>query len=324
MNLRQLRYISAVARNNLNVSAAAESLYTSQPGVSKQIRQLEDELGVQIFERSGRQLSRITPAGQAIIEFADRALIEVETLRKAAREFSDPQLGNLSVATTHTQARYVLPPVIAEFNKRYPKVTLQLHQGTPAQIAELIGEARVDFAIATEAMEHFEDLVMLPCYHWHRAIVVPQGHALVDESPLTLEAVATRPLVTHVFGFTGRSPLDAAFRKRGLEPRVAFAATDADIIKTYVRLGLGVGIVARMAHDPERDTDLCFLDASHLFEASTTKIGFRRGTFLRGYMYDFVRLFAPHLTRDLVDTTLKLGAKTGLDLLFVDIDLPVY
>lgn len=324
MNLRQLRYICAVVRNGLNVSATAESLYTSQPGVSKQIRQLEDELGVQIFERSGRQLTRVTPAGRAIIELAERALIEIDTIRQAALEHSDPSRGSLSIAASHTQARYGLPRVLAAFGTRYPRVSVHVHQGTPAQIAELVDEGKVDLAIATEGLEHFEDMLMLPCFRWHRAIVVPRDHPLAAVEPLTLEALAEHPLVTYVFGFTGRSQLDAAFREAGLEPNVRFTATDADIIKTYVRAGFGAGIVARMAHDPEADHDLRFLDASHLFDPSTTKIGFRRGTFFRGYMYDFIELFAPHLTRERIESALKLRTASALDPLFVDVELPVY
>lgn len=324
MNIRQLRYISAVARHGLNVSSAAESLYTSQPGVSKQIRQLENELGTQIFERNGRQLTRVTAAGKTIIELADRALIEVDTIREAALEFSDPTLGKLSIAASHTQARYALPSVIRQFVTRYPRVAIQLHQGTPLQIAELAMEGKVDLAIATEALEHFEDLVMLPCYRWHRAVIVPNGHPLCEINPLTLKAISEYPLATYVFGFTGHSQLDSAFRKHGLEPNLAFTATDADIIKTYVRAGIGVGIIARMAVDDVKDTDLCALDASGLFEPSTTKIGFRRATFLRGYSYDFIELFAPHLKRELVNTAVQLRTKAAVDPLFVDVELPVY
>lgn len=323
MNIRQLRYISAVARHGLNVSATAESLYTSQPGVSKQIRQLEDELGVQIFERNGRQLTRITPAGKAIIELADRALIEVDTIKEAALEFSDPTLGNLAIAASHTQARYALPPVIKRFVSRYPRVSIQLHQGTPVQIAELTMEGKVDLAIATEAMEHFEDLVMFPCYRWNRAVVVPKGHPLCDVKPLTLKALAEHPIATYVFGFTGRSKLDVAFNKIGVKPNVIFTATDADIIKTYVRAGIGVGIIARMAVDEKKDADLCALEANHLFETSTTKIGFRRATFLRGYTYDFIEMFAPHLQKELIDTAVKLRGRAAVDPLFVDVELPV-
>ncbi|MDQ3731498.1 MAG: HTH-type transcriptional regulator CysB [Pseudomonadota bacterium] len=324
MNLRQLRYISAVARHGLNVSATAESLYTSQPGVSKQIRLLEDELGVQIFERSGKHLTRITPAGQAIIDLVDDALASVESVRQVAQEFKDPQRGSLSIATTHTQARYALPATISAFTRRYPRVTLHMHQGSPTQISELAASGKVDFAIATEAMEHFEDLVMMPCYHWNRCVVTPEGHPLCNERPLSLEALAECPIITYVFGFTGRSQLDKAFKALGLRPNVVLTATDADVIKTYVRLGLGVGIIARMAYEPRIDADLRVLDASHLFDYSTTKIGFRRGTFLRSYMYDFIERFAPHMKRDIVDAVAAASTVEQREALFEGLELPVY
>jgi LysR family cys regulon transcriptional activator len=324
MNLRQLRYISAVARHGLNVSATAESLYTSQPGVSKQIRLLEDELGVQIFERSGKQLTRITPAGQAIIDLVDSTLASVESIRQVAQEFKDPQRGSLSIATTHTQARYALPSTISAFKRRYPLVTLHMHQGSPTQISELAVSSQVDFAIATEAMEHFEDLVMMPCYHWNRCVITPADHPLCAEHPLTLEAVARYPIVTYVFGFTGRSQLDKAFKAEGLSPNVVLTATDADVIKTYVRLGMGVGIIARMAYEPRIDGDLRVLDASHLFEYSTTNIGFRRGTFLRNYMYDFIELFAPHMKRDIVDAVAEARTPEQRERLFEGLELPMY
>ncbi|WP_127474965.1 HTH-type transcriptional regulator CysB [Sulfurivermis fontis] len=322
MNLQQLRYITAVAREGLNISMAAERLFTSQPGVSRQIRQLEDELGVQIFERRGKQLVRVTAAGEAVLALAQRALVDLEQIRRTAQEFRAPDKGTLSIATTHTQARYALPRVVSRFVRRYPAVTLHLHQGTPMQIAELAADGAVDFAIATEAMEHFENLVMLPCYHWNRAIITPCDHPLREVQPLTLEAVAEYPILTYVFGFTGRSQLDTAFRQRGLQPHVVFTATDADVIKTYVRLGLGVGIVARMAYAPDIDTDLCALDASHLFEPSTTRIGLRRGITLRGYMYDFIAEFAPHLTRARVDAAMATTSHTACDALFTPLSLP--
>ena len=324
MNLRQLRYISAVARHGLNVSATAESLHTSQPGVSKQIRLLEEELGVQIFERSGRQLTRITPAGEAIIEYAERALVEVETLRQAAQEHTDPTRGSLSLAATHTVARYAFPPVIARFVQAYPDVGIHFHMGTPMQIAELVASGTVDFGIATEGMEHFEDLVAIPCYRWRRSVLVPAGHPLAAESPLTLAAIARYPVVTYVFGFDRGSPLDVAFRAEGLEPEVHFTATDADIVKTYVRLGLGVGIVATLAYDAALDADLRALDASHLFEVSVARIVFRRGIFFRGFMYDFLELFASHLTRELIGAALSVRTRSAMDPLLVDTELPLY
>lgn len=324
MKLQQLRYIWEVAHHDLNVSATAQSLFTSQPGISKQIRLLEDELGVEIFARSGKHLTRVTPAGEAILKTTGEILRKVESIKQVAQEFSNEQKGSLSLATTHTQARYALPQTIQAFMDRYPEVALHMHQGTPMQISELAADGTVDFAIATEALELFSDLIMMPCYRWNRAIIVPRDHPLTQLSELTLEAVAAHPLVTYVFGFTGRSKLDEAFINKGLVPKVVFTAADADVIKTYVRLGLGIGIVAKMAFDKELDDDLVALDASHLFESSITKIGFRRGTFLRGFMYEFIELFAPHLTRDVVEEAYQRHSKAELDELFSGIDLPVY
>lgn len=322
MKLQQLRYIWEVAHHDLNVSATAQVLYTSQPGISKQIRLLEDELGVEIFARSGKHLTRITPAGEAILAIAGDILRKVEGIKQVAQEFSDESRGSLSIATTHTQARYALPEVIQNFMKRYPEVTLHMHQGTPMQIAEMAANGTVDFAIATEGMELFNDLIMMPCYRWNRSILVPRNHPLAQFRRPSLEQVAAYPLVTYVFGFTGRSRLDEAFKTRGLTPRVAFTAADADVIKTYVRLGVGVGIVASMAIDPETDSDLVAIDASHLFAPSVTKIGFRKGTFLRGFMYDFISRFAPHLRRDLVDQAVATAGKGDVSEIFAGIKLP--
>jgi LysR family cys regulon transcriptional activator len=324
MKLQQLRYIWEVAHHDLNVSATAQSLFTSQPGISKQIRLLEDELGVEVFSRSGKHLTHVTPAGEAILEAAGEVLRKVETIKQLAQEFSDEKKGSLSLATTHTQARYALPVPIEKFIQQYPDVSLHMHQGTPMQISELAADGTVDFAIATEALELFNNLLMMPCYRWNRCVVVKRDHPLAQVSQLTLEDVAAHPIVTYVFGFTGRSKLDDAFYERGLSPKVVFTAADADVIKTYVRLGLGIGIVARMAFDDEKDSDLVALDASHLFAPSVTKIGFRRGTFLRGYMYDFIQMFAPHLTQDVVEKAYALSSKVDVDELFKSIDLPTY
>lgn len=322
MKLQQLRYIWEVAHHDLNVSATAQSLYTSQPGISKQIRLLEDELGVEVFARSGKHLTRVTPAGERIISTAGEILRKVESIKQIAQEFSNEKKGTLSIATTHTQARYALPGVISAFIKHYPEVSLHMHQGSPNQIAEMAADGTVDFAIATEALEHYGDLVMMPCYRWNRCVIVPQGHPLAQLPKLTLEALVEYPIVTYVFGFTGRSKLDEAFGRQGLEPRVVFTAADADVIKTYVRLGLGVGIVAGMAVDPQQDSDLVVLDASELFESSVTKIGFRRGTFLRGFMLDFIERFAPHLTRERVAEAVQCRNKAELEELFADVVLP--
>lgn len=322
MKLQQLRYIWEVAHHDLNVSATAQSLYTSQPGISKQIRLLEDELGVEVFSRSGKHLTRITPAGEAILRTAGEILRKVESIKQVAQEYSNEKKGSLSIATTHTQARYALPPVIKGFIESYPDVTLHMNQGTPMQISEMAADGSVDFAIATEALDLFSDLIMLPAYKWNRCIVVPKGHPLTLIPELSLEDIAKHPIVTYVFGFTGRSRLDEAFMQRGLAPRVVFTATDADVIKTYVRLGLGIGIVAKMAFNPEEDSDLVALDASKLFGASITKIGFRRGTFLRGFMYEFIEAFAPHLTKEVVTEAFNRHSKVELDELFSHIELP--
>ncbi len=324
MKLQQLRYIWEIAHHGLNVSATAESLFTSQPGISKQVRLLEDELGIPIFARNGKQLTEITPAGKLIVELAGEILHKADNIRRIAEEYRDEQCGSLAIATTHTQARYALPPVVKQFMARYPRVNLTMHQGTPMQISELASRGVVDLAIATEALELFENLVMLPCYRWNRCVLVPQGHPLAEQNPLTLQEVAKWPLITYVFGFTGRSKLDEAFSQAGLQPHLALTAVDADVIKTYVRLGLGVGIIAKMAYDPKVDQDLVALDASHLFGPSVTKIGLRKDMFVRGFIYDFIELFAPHLTQDKVKQALKLRDQREIDALFEGLDLPCY
>ena len=323
MKLQQLRYIVEVLNNNLNVSATAEALFTSQPGISKQVRMLEDELGIQIFGRSGKHLTHVTPAGQEVITIAQQILSKVEGIKAVAREHTQPDEGKLRIATTHTQARYALPDVIQGFIKKYSKVSLHMSQGTPAQISDAAAKGDADFAIATESLHLYNDLVMLPCYHWNRSIIVRKDHPLARKQDVTIEDIAKYSLVTYVFGFTGRSELDAAFEKAGVEPKIAFTATDADVIKTYVRLGVGIGVIASMAIDSTIDSDLVTIDASHLFKASTTKIGFRRGSFLRGYMFDFIERFAPHLTKNVVTQAMLLKNNIEVDELFTDIDLPI-
>jgi LysR family cys regulon transcriptional activator len=321
MKLQQLRYIVEVLNNNLNVSATAENLFTSQPGISKQICMLEDELGIKIFERSGKHLTKVTPAGKEVIRFASQILGKVESIKAIACQYTQPDQGSLNIATTHTQARYALPEVIGAFRKRYPKVSLHMHQGTPVQISESVIKGNSDFAIATEALHLYQDLVMLPCYHWNRSIIVPKEHPLAEITNISIADIAKYPIVTYVFGFTGRSELDDAFNSAGFAANVVFTATDADVIKTYVRLGMGIGVIASMAIS-EDDTDFCVIDASHLFQASTTSIGFRRGTFLRDYMYDFMVRFAPHLTRPVVEKAMQLKYSAEVDNLFADIELP--
>ena len=324
MKLQQLRYIVEVLNNNLNVSATAEALFTSQPGISKQVRMLEDELGIQIFGRSGKHLTHVTSAGQEVINIAQQILSKVEGIKAVAREHTQPDEGRLRISTTHTQARYALPEVIKGFIKKYSKVSLQMSQGTPAQISDAAAKGEADFAIATESLHLYNDLVMLPCYHWNRSIIVRKDHPLARKQDLTIHDVAKYSLVTYVFGFTGRSELDAAFEKAGAEPKIAFTATDADVIKTYVRLGIGIGVIATMAVDPKIDHDLVTIDASHLFKASTTKIGFRRGSFLRGYMFDFIERFAPHLTKDIVTRAMIMKNNTEVEELLKDVKLPTY
>jgi LysR family cys regulon transcriptional activator len=305
MKLQQLRTICEVARHDLNLSRAAEALFTSQPGLSKQILQLEEELGVKIFVRAGKRLVAITEPGREIISIAQRILLETRNLKEVTAEFHREATGSLTIATTHTQARYALPPVVREFMTRYPQVRLSLHQGSPRQLAEQVIEGQADLAIATEALDLYDRLVMLPCYEWNRCVVVPPDHPLLGAKRLTLEAVARYPIITYDFAFTGRSTMNRAFEARGLTPDVVLTAIDADVIKTYVELGLGVGIIAHMAYDPKRDTGLRAIDASHLFEPSTTRIGIRRGSYLRGFVYDFIEMFAPHLTRDVVEAAIN-------------------
>lgn len=322
MKLQQLKYICEVARHDLNVSATAQSLYTSQPGISKQIRLLEDELGVEIFSRSGKHLTSVTAAGQAILAIAENILKQTENIRRTAQEFSDDTRGTLTIATTHTQARYALPLVIEQFIEKYPDVALHMHQGTPLQIAEMAANGTADFAIATESLEHFNDLMMMPCYRWNRCIVVKKDHPLASRDKLSLDEVAQYPIVTYVFGFTGRSKLDEAFQARGLTPKVVFTAADADVIKTYVRLGLGIGIIARMAFDESLDKDLVALDASEIFAPSITKIGFQYGMKLRGYMLDFIEMFAPHLDEASIAQAQSLRKRNEIEQLFSGIELP--
>jgi len=321
MKLHQLRYLAAVAQSGLNITAAAQKLHTSQPGVSKQIKLLEDELGFQIFVREGRNLTRITAAGQQVIERALRILQEAQSIRDLSTELRDEGRGSLSIGTTHTQARYVLPDVIREFRSRYPQVRLNLHQGTSEQIAEMVAGDRIDCAIATGSEQLFAGLTLLPCYRWHRSVIVPRGHALADGGRLSLKALAAYPLITYTFSFTGPSSLHQAFAKAGLTPNVAITARDADVIQTYVRLGLGVGIVAHMAVEPD-DPDLIAVDAAHLFAPHTTWIGFRRGTLLRRYMYEFAQLLAPHLERRLIERAHRATSAAEVAEMFADVALP--
>jgi LysR family transcriptional regulator, cys regulon transcriptional activator len=323
MKLHQLRYLAAIAQNGLNITAAAEKLHTSQPGVSKQIKLLEDELGFQVFVRDGRNLTRVTPAGQQVIDRAVRILREVQNIKRLSDDFKDEARGTLSIGTTHTQARYVLPEVIQKFREQYPEVRLHLHQGTSEQIAEMAALDRIDFAIATGSQSLFEGYALLPCYRWHRDVVVPRGHPLARHKSPTLKQLAAHPIVTYVFGFSGPSSLMEIFAKEGLVPDVALTARDADVIKTYVRLGLGIGILAGVAIDPKEDADLVRIATPHLFPAHTTWIGFRRGGLLRKYQLDFVQRFAPHLTKRVIEKAAGATSQAEVDELVKGIELPV-
>ena len=305
MKLQQLRYLSEVARQDLSVSAAADALHTSQPGVSRQIKELEDELGIEIFVRRGKRFTAVTEPGRAVIAIAERILAEGANLKRAGAEYANEKVGTLTIATTHTQARYALPKAVAALKRRYPDVQLVIHQGNPTQICEMVLRGEADFAIATEQIAHFPELVSMPCYQWNRVVVVPSRHPLARVKPLTLEAVAKYPVVTYDFAFANRSLVQKAFDARGLTPKVVLTALDSDVIKTYVELGLGVGIMAKMAFDSKRDRGLKALDAAHLFESSTTRLGIKRGAYLRRYAYEFIELFAPHLPRTIVEPAVR-------------------
>ena len=324
MKLQQLKYLLAIVDNGLNITAAAEKMYTSQPGVSKQLKLLEEELGVQLFARRGKSLDSITAAGQQVIDRARVIMQEVENIRSLAADVYLEQEGSLSIATTHTQARYVLPDVIREFRDRYPKLSLNLHQGTSEQIADMVSANEIDFAIATGSHELFSDLLLVPSYHWDRSIIVPKDHVLAKlDRKLTLHDLAEHPLVTYVFSFGGQSSLKRAFADEGLEPDVVFTARDADVIKTYVRMGLGVGIVASMAADCDDQKDLTALDAQGLFPRSTTWIGFRKDIVLRRYMLDFLQLFAPHISKQQLEQLRQAKSQADLDELFATAQLPL-
>lgn len=294
MKLQQLRYVVEIARQGLNVSEAAESLHTSQPGVSKQLRLLEDELGVVLFERSGKRFVGLTEAGRSVLEMARRVLREVDNVKRLSAEYATGSSGRLVLAATHTQARYALPLVVRDFVARHPAVKLELHQGSPVQIAQWVADGEADIGIATEALDQHADLVTLPVRQWNHCVIAPEGHA-VTAGPLTLAALTRWPLITYDTAFAGRSRINRAFERAGLTPNVALTALDADVIKTYVSLGLGLGIISALAFDAGRDSGLVALDASHLFESNTTRIGLRRGLYLRRHDIDFICLFAPHL-----------------------------
>ncbi len=311
MNFQQLRSVREAVRRGFNLTDVAHALHTSQPGVSRQIRELEDELGIDLFIRVGKRLTGLTEPGEQVLPIIERMLTDAENLRRASRDFSERDVGPLSIAATHSQARYALPAAVRDFRQLFPQVTLSLHQGSPKQVAEMLISGEADVGIATEALAQYEQLVTLPCFQCTYAVVVPPGHALLDGQPLTLERLARYPLITYDAGYTGRAHIDHAFTQAGITPSVVLSAMDADVIKTYVELGMGVGIVASIAFDPDRDRTLQAIEAGHLFEHNLTRLAFRRNAFLRSYVYAFIETFAPPLNRQRVDEAVALAAKSA-------------
>lgn len=306
MKLHQLRYLHEVVKQGLNITLAAEALYTSQPGVSKQIQLLEDELGLQVFKRNGKRLVGVTEPGERIVELASKIILDVENIKRVGEDFSQHETGAFTIATTHTQARYKLPAAVKKFMQAYPDVKLQIHQGNPSYVTEQVSQGEADIGIATEAISSDDSLLCLPCYHWNRCLVVPKGHPLIDNPPLTLADLAKPPLITYDYAFTGSTLVSKVFHDAGITPNVVLTAIDADVIKTYVTLGLGVGLVANMAYDPERDNHLVRIDVRHLFPDSTTYLGIRKDAFLRSYMLGFIRMIAPDIKEADVKTALKM------------------
>ena len=317
MNFQQLRSVRETVRCGFNLTEVANVLHTSQPGVSRQIRELEDELGIELFVRAGKRLTGLTEPGGHVLPIIERILQDSHNLRQASQEYVAQQSGTLSIAATHSQARYALPTAVQEFRLQFPDVKLNLHQGSPRQVAEMLLSGEADVGIATEALAQFDDLVALPCYRWTHSVIVPPGHRLLD-APLTLERLAAWPLITYDTGFTGRTHIDEAFAEAQLTPNIVLAAMDADVIKTYVELGLGVGLVASIAFEAERDTALRAIDAGGLFGINMTRLAVRKGTYLRGYVYAFIESFAPTLGRAVVERSLA-GEASGSEVSLYDI-----
>lgn len=307
MNFQQLRSVREAVRFGFNLTEAALALHTSQSGMSRQIRELEEELGIELFARAGKRLTRLTEPGAHVLPIIERMLMESNNLKQAGREFVAQQHGLLSVAATHSQARYAMPLAVQEFRVQFPGVKLHVHQGSPKQVAQMLLAGEVDVGIATEALGEYPQLAALPCYRWTHSIVVPPDHPLLAQ-PVTLDRLASHPLITYDTGFTGRTRIDDAFSRKGMEPNIVLTAMDADVIKTYVQLGMGVGIVAGMAYEAESDTQLRAIDAGHLFGINVTKLAVRRGNYLRRYVYAFMESFAPTLTRETIDRALGITA----------------
>ncbi|AKL99148.1 MULTISPECIES: CysB family HTH-type transcriptional regulator [Burkholderia] len=310
MNLHQFRFVREAVRQNFNLTEAAKALYTSQPGVSKAIIELEDELGVEIFTRHGKRVRSLTEPGRIILASVERILQEVESLKRVGKDYAAQDQGNLTIAATHTQARYSLPAAIAEFKKRFPKVHLSILQGSPTQVAEMVIHDQADLAIATEAIADYKELVSLPCFQWHHAAVVPADHPLLERKPPSLDDLAQYPLITYDDAFAGRKKINQAFALRGLSPDIVLEAIDADVIKTYVELGLGVGIMADIAFNPERDRNLRLIPVGHLFGSNVTRVALKQGAYLRSYVYTLVELLSPTLNRKLIEQALKGEAES--------------
>lgn len=308
MNFQQLRIVRETVRQDFNLTTVANALFTSQPGVSKHIKDLEDELGIEIFVRRGKRLLGLTEPGKELLAVVERILLDAQNVRSIAEQFSRRETGNLVIATTHTQARYTLPDVIKRFKAEYPKVHLVLHQGSPREIAELLSAGEVDIAIATEGLASVPEVVTFPCYSWHHALIVPQGHPLTQVAEPTLAAIAEYPIITYHEGFTGRANIDRSFAEAGVVPDIVLSAIDADVIKTYVDVGLGIGIVASMAYHPERDANLVRLDLPGLFGENTTRLALRRGVYLRSYAYAFIDALVPGLSEEKIGERLRKDA----------------
>lgn len=293
MKFHQLRYVHEVVRQHMNISAASEALHTSQPGVSKQIQLLEEELGLQIFQRNGKRLIGVTDPGRKIVEMAAKVVLDMQNIKRVSEEFSRQDTGEMTIATTHTQARYRLPAAVKQFILRYPEVKLTIHQGNPVQVTQMVASGEADVGIATENISQDARLTCLPCYQWNRCLVVQPEHPLASKLKISLKELVAYPLITYDFAFTGGTLVSKTFHEAGLQPNLVLTAIDADVIKTYVNLGLGVGLIANMAYDDSRDAPLKRLDCSHLFPDSTTYLGVRRDAFLRDYMLNFITMLSP-------------------------------
>ncbi len=315
MNLHQFRFVYEAARRNLNLTETAKALHTSQPGISKAIMELEEELGVDIFVRHGKRLKRVTEPGQQVLQSIDIILRELGNLRRIGDEYAMQDAGTLSIATTHTQARYVLPEPVAALRKKYPKVSVSLHQGTPEQVAQMVLDETADIGLATESLSDFPELVTLPCYEWQHVVVMPATHPLTQVPRLTLEQLAAEPLISYHPSFTGRKRIDSAFAQRGLTPNVVLEAIDADVIKTYTRLGLGIGLVAEMAvkDDPTMSTpgsELVWRPVGHLFGPNMARLAFKRGAYLRQFVLAFAELISDRLTKALIMQAMQSPANS--------------